>query len=327
MFAAPLPRSVLLAGLLAAHPGHDGNHAAMTPAAHGHHPMVAAAEKAAPTALGPEWTLAGQTATCQDGPKARTFQLRAEEKLVPVGMGFRAEAMTLGGRLAPVLEACEGDTVTIKLSNAGSMAHGLDSHAFRMTMDKFGPVEGGGELSLTGVVGTPGAFMFHCASGAVTDVHIKAGMWGAMIVYPRAPLPPAREVAVLQGGLFGDPDQDNVIHAEPGRMMKNDPYTLTFNGRLEHEPVPVKVGERVRVWFVNAGPGASAVHVMGTILDRVSASGNPANVERDVQTALVPAGGGAMVEFRAPEKGMFMLADHDNLRFLPYGMAISFQAE
>jgi hypothetical protein len=46
----------------------------------------------------------------------------------------------------------------------------------------------------------------------------------------------------------------------------------------------------------------------------------------DVQTALVPAGGGAMLEFRLPEDGMYMLVDHDNLRFLNYGFAIPFMA-
>ena len=58
----------------------------------------------------------------------------------------------------------------------------------------------------------------------------------------------------------------------------------------------------------------------------MSASGNPKNAESDVQTALVPAGGGAMFEFRLPEQGMYMLADHDNLRYLNYAFAIGFMA-
>ena len=234
--------------------------------------------------------------------------------------------MTLGGRLAPVLEACEGDTVTLRTTNAGEMAHGIDSHAFRVNPEKFGPVDTGGTVEYTGVLATPGAFMFHCASGPVTDVHIKSGMWGAMIVYPRQRLPKAREVAVLQGAIFGQPDGQNVIHGDTAAMARNEPYTLTFNGRLEHEVVHARAGELIRVWFVNAGPGISSPHVMGTMFDRVAASGNPKNAESDVQTALVPAGGGAMLEFRLPENGMYMLVDHDNLRYLSYGFAITFMA-
>ncbi len=277
-------------------------------------------------ALAPEWTLAGQQATCGHGSHARTFDLRSEERVVDVGNGMRAQVMTLGGRLAPVLEACEGDTVTLRMRNMGEMAHGIDSHAFRIDSEKFGPVDAGGTVEYTGVLSTPGAFMFHCASGPVTDVHVKSGMWGAMIVYPRTPLPRAREIAILQGGLFGQPDDQNVIHGDTAMMAKNEAFTLTFNGRMEHDTVHVKAGERIRVWFVNAGPGISSPHVMGTLFDRVSASGNPRNAEADVQTALVPAGGGAMLEFRLPEDGMYMLVDHDNLRFLNYGFAIPFMA-
>jgi nitrite reductase (NO-forming) len=277
-------------------------------------------------ALAPEWTLAGQAATCGHAPRARTFDLQAQEQVVDVGNGVHADVMTLGGKLAPVLEACEGDTVTVRIRNVGEMAHGIDSHAFRIDSEKFGPVEGGGTLQYTGVLSTPGAFMFHCASGPVTDVHIKSGMWGAMIVYPRKRLPKAREIAILQGGLFGQPDAANVIHGDTAMMARNEPYTLTFNGRMEHDTVHAKPGELIRVWFVNAGPGISSPHVMGTLFDRVAASGNPRNAESDVQTALVPAGGGAMIEFRLPEKGMYMLVDHDNLRYLNYGFAIPFMA-
>ena len=277
-------------------------------------------------ALAPEWTLAGQEATCGRAPQTRTFALDSEEKTVEIGNGLKLAAMTLGGKLAPVLEACEGDKVTIRTNNMGEMAPGIDSHAFRVNPEQFGPVDSGGHVQFTGVLSTPGAFMFHCASGPVTDVHIKSGMWGAMIVYPRKRLPKAKEVAILQGGIFGQPGDDQVIHGDTTMMAKNDPYTLAFNGRLEHDNVNVKAGELVRVWFVNAGPGISSPHVMGTLFDRFAASGNPKNAERDVQTGLVPAGGGAMFEFRIPENGMFMLVDHDNLRFLSYGFAIAFVA-
>ncbi|MBS2026250.1 MAG: multicopper oxidase domain-containing protein, partial [Deltaproteobacteria bacterium] len=170
-----------------------------------------------------EWTLAGQEATCAKGPRARTFELASEEKIVDLGDGTRFAAMTLGGRLAPVLEACEGDTVTLKVTNAGEMAHGLDAHALRMDMRKFGPVDSGQTLVLSGFVSTPGAFMFHCAAGPVTDVHIKSGMWGAIVVYPRKRLPKAIEVAVLQGGIFGKPGEDGVIHGDPAMMARNEP--------------------------------------------------------------------------------------------------------
>lgn len=289
---------------------------------------VLAATAARADELPSEWNLAGQEKTCGNGPTERTFTLTAEERVVPVGMGLRADMMGFSGAGSPtVLEACQGDTVTIVMKNAGKMAHGLDSHAFFTSPDRFGPVDAGGTLTLSGVVHVPGSFMFHCASGPTTDVHIKSGMFGAMIVYPRARLRHATEVAILQGGFWGEPDANGLISADTSRIMRNEAYTLAFNGRLEHQMVHAHPHDLIRVYFVNAGPGISSVHVMGTMLDRFYDSGNPKNVATEIQTGLVPAGGGATFEFRLPEKGMYMLVDHDNLRFLPFGMGIGFMAE
>ncbi len=275
-----------------------------------------------------EWHLAGQIKTCADGPIHRTFTLTAHDQIEPIGMSFRADQMEFtGAGRPPVLEACVGDTVTLLVENADKMAHGIDSHAFFIAPEHFGPVDAGGSLSYTGVMTVPGAFMFHCASGPVTDVHIKSGMVGEMVVYPRTGLRPAKEIAIVQGGFWGDPDSNGLVSPDTTRIMHNDPWAIAFNGRLEHETVHVRTHELIRVYFVNAGPGASSVHVMGTMLERFYPSGNPENVERDVQTGLVPAGGGASFELRLPEPGMYMLVDHDNLRFVPLGMAIPLMAE
>jgi hypothetical protein len=80
-------------------------------------------------------------------------------------------------------------------------------------------------------------------------------------------------------------------------------------------------GDLVRAYVVNVGPGTSAIHVMGTVVDTVT---DGASVIRDVQTYGVPAGSGAIVEFRIPEPGMYGLVDHDRLGYLPYGMVIPF---
>jgi nitrite reductase (NO-forming) len=105
-------------------------------------------------------------------------------------------------------------------------------------------------------------------------------------------------------------------------MNENRPYLVTYNGRLQHEPINVRADELMRVYFVNAGPYTSAFHVMGVILDRAYEGGNPRNVAYDVQTYAVPAGSGGMFEFTIPEAGSYMLVDHDKLSQLPNGLAI-----
>jgi nitrite reductase (NO-forming) len=267
--------------------------------------------------------MTGQVATCA-GPHEKTFTLEARGARVDLGMGFSFDAWTYNGALpGPVLEACEGDTVTIALTNHGDTSHGVDSHAFRADTMHFGPVGPGMSMTIEKKVDTPGVFMYHCAAGPVTDLHIKSGLNGAMIVYPRTRLlRRARELVVVESGVFGERDKSgNIPGTDPSRAMKNEPTLMMFNGRLSHAPLTVQPGDLVRAYIVNVGPGTSAVHVMGTILDTVY---DGASAIHDVQTYAVPAGSGAIVEFRIPEAGMYGLVDHDRLAYLQYGMVIPF---
>jgi nitrite reductase (NO-forming) len=265
----------------------------------------------------------GQIPTC-NGPREKTFTLEAREVRLDLGMGVKYAAWTYNGALpGPVLEACEGDTVTITMTNHAEAFHGLDSHAFRSDTMHFGPVEPGKSMRIQKTVDTPGVFMYHCAVGPSTDLHIKSGLAGAMIVYPRNRLlRRARELVVVESAVYGERDAAGEIPGtDPELARKNEPSIMMFNGRLAHEPLAVEPGDLVRAYVVNIGPGTSAVHVMGTILDTVT---DGASVTRDVQTYGVPAGSGAIVEFRIPEEGMYGLVDHDRLAYLPYGMVIPF---
>jgi nitrite reductase (NO-forming) len=269
--------------------------------------------------------LAGQAAVCA-GSREKTFTLEAREATVDLGMGIRFNAWTYNGKLpGPVLEACEGDRVKIQLTNHAGTSHGLDSHALRTDTMHFGPVGPDRSMTIEKVVDTPGAFLYHCASGPVTDLHIKSGLNGVMIVYPRhASWTPGRELVVLESGVYGDRDATGLIPGtDPVRVQKNDPALMMFNGHLEHTALAVKPGELVRAYVVNVGPGVSAIHVMGTILDTVR---DGATELRNVQTYGIPAGGGAVVDFRIPEAGMYGLVDHDRLSYIPFGMVLEFDA-
>ena len=287
-------------------------------------------EEAATTPRG--LVLAGQRNVCGTRLRHRTFHIAAVHAQLDLGLGLKTETWTYGGTLpGPVLEACEDDTVTIRMTNQDTdpvmgTGHGFDSHAFQIDATKFEAVAPGQTLEFSGRVEVPGVFMYHCAVGPATDWHIKTGMYGPMIVYPRKGLRDAKEIVVVQSAIYGEPDHFRNIVQNTGRTRANSPFLMMFNGKVEHEPVKVKAGELVRVYFVNVGPGDSAVHVIGSILERFYMSGNPRNIFYDSQTQSVPPGAGAMFEFRPP-KGQSVLVDHDNLRFLEYGVAIEFDGE
>jgi len=268
--------------------------------------------------------LAGQGNTCGSAAQNRVVKLKAEEKIVELGEGVTTEAWTFNGTTpGPTIEACEGDSVKIVVENKGKMAHGFDSHALRIDPMHFGPVEPGKTMVIENKLTAPGVFMYHCASGPVTDQHIKMGMYGVMIVYPRnQKLRPAHEIVVSENGVYGEPNQKGRIAPSSDRMNDNRAYIVLYNGTMKHNTIDVSAGALVRVYFVNAGPYTSAFHVMGIILDKAYEGGNPRNVATDVQTYGVPAGSGAMFEFVIPEKGTYMLVDHDKLSQIPNGLAI-----
>ncbi len=290
----------------------------------------AAAQPAEPVTAGPPLAtlgmrpVAGQQATCA-GPQHKTFTIDVLETSVELGSDTTLdEAWTYdGGIPGPTLEVCEGDRVTLVVNNKGTTAHGLDTHAFKIDAAKYGPVGPGETLTIDTVVDTMGVYMYHCASGPVTDQHIKSGLHGAMIVYPRdVTLRPAHEIVVVQSAIYGEKGADGVIPGtDPNRTFRNEPTLMMFNGRVEHQPVGVVPGELVRVYFVNVGPGMSAAHPIGTAFERVYDGTEPI---LNVQTHAVPAGAGAMLEFRIPEPGAYLFVDHDKLAYLPLGFVVVF---
>ena len=268
--------------------------------------------------------LAGQVATC-GGARTKTFDIEVIETTIDLGGGTTFAAWTFGGRIpGTTIEVCEGDDVTINVINTGTTAHGLDTHAFKINAVNYGPTAPGTTLTMQKAVDTPGVYMYHCASGPVTDLHIKSGLHGAMIVYPRdVQLRPARELVIVESAVYGQPDASGHIPGtDPNLTLRNEPTRMIFNGYLSHEPVAVNAGELMRVYFVNVGPGVSAAHVIGTILDRVY---DGQDAVRGVQTWAVPAGSGAIFEFFVPESGTFLFVDHDKLAYLPFGFVVPIQ--
>ena len=121
----------------------------------------------------------------------------------------------------------------------------------------------------------------------------------------------AQEVMLEQGEFYGDPDKDGMVFGSSTRMMDERPDFVLFNvEKYADHPIQIKVGQPVGIFFVNAGTNCtSSYHVVGTVSSSVYRSGNPANVERDVQTFEVGPGNGAVFE-SVHEAGDYPFADH-----------------
>jgi nitrite reductase (NO-forming) len=175
----------------------------------------------------------GQKATCA-GPSVKTFNIELIERNIDLGMGTSFAAWTYNGRIpAPVIEACEGDKAIINMNNKGTTAHGFDTHAMRIDARHYSPVAPVKTMTVEKDVDTPGVFIYHCASGPVTDLHIKSGIHGAMIVYPRKEqLRPAREIVVVEDAIYGTRDAEGFIPGtDPAKAQRNEQTFSMFNGR------------------------------------------------------------------------------------------------
>jgi len=70
----------------------------------------------------------------------------------------------------------------------------------------------------------------------------------------------------------------------------------------------------VRLFVGNGGPNlVSSFHVIGAIFDKVRFEGGT-NVQTNVQTTLIPAGGAAIAEFRTRVPGSYVMVDHSIFR-------------
>ena len=222
----------------------------------------------------------------------------------------------------PFIRAREGDTLELHSANTDSsgMPHNCDLHAVT------GP--GGGAPVNTVVKGEeriswfkllqPGLYLYHCAAPPVMD-HIANGMYGLILVEPKGGLPKVdHEFYVMQSEFYTKdaPDDAEFLEYSHEKGLAERPTFFVFNGRVGSltgkNVLRAKVGERVRIYFGDAGPNfISSFHVIGTIFDKVYREGDlvdpPAH---SIQTTLVPAGGATVVEFNALVPGTYTLVDH-----------------
>lgn len=107
-----------------------------------------------------------------------------------------------------------------------------------------------------------------------------------------------------------------VAELDQVKALKEQPSHVVLNGRegamKEEGMLHAKAGDRVRVFFGNAGPNlVSSFHIIGTVFDKVYREGDLiSQPARGVQTTLVPSGGAAMIELDLPVPGVFTMVDH-----------------
>lgn len=241
------------------------------------------------------------------------------DRTIVLTPGVRYQAWTFNGTTpGPVIHARVGQTIQVTLTNRASIGHSIDFHSALAPPDvSYQTIFPGQSIHFSWVAKYPGVFLYHCGTPPVL-MHIANGMYGAVVVDPQRGWPdgPMRSYVFVQSEFYTQP-----VHGHPGlfegdmdKMVANRADYVTFNGRAfqyQDTPLPITVGEPVRVFIVDAGPSRfSAFHVVGTILDKAFVDGNPHNELHGLQTISIAPGEGAMVQFTVLQPSHYPFLTH-----------------
>ena len=244
-------------------------------------------------------------------------RLPIQHRVVSIAPGIRYDAWTFGDTApGPVIHVRQGQKVVVTLVNKAPMPHSVDFHAAQVAPNvAFSDVMPGKSKTFSFVASTPGVFMYHCGT-APAFMHIANGMYGAIVVEPKG-LPPAQKQYVLVSSewYLNGPGLKTPASLDVTKADQMTPDWVTWNGyaaQYKTHPLTAMPGETVRFWVVDAGPSLNTdFHVVGTILSRAWINQDLVDApQHDIQTALVPAGGGGVFDVRIAKAGIYPFVSH-----------------
>jgi FtsP/CotA-like multicopper oxidase with cupredoxin domain len=174
--------------------------------------------------------------------RVREYTLTATDVELEVAPGVFFPAWVYNGTApGPVIRATEGDRLRVRLVNAGSHPHTIHFHGIHpANMDGvFEIVEPGGMFAYEFDARPAGLHLYHCHSTPLKK-HIHKGLYGAFIIDPKVPRPPAHELVMVMNGFDTDGDGGNNFYTVNGRSFYYARY-----------PIRVKRSELVRIYLAN----------------------------------------------------------------------------
>ncbi|RBY84935.1 multicopper oxidase domain-containing protein [Blastococcus sp. TF02A-30] len=249
-----------------------------------------------------------------DDDVVRRFTFPVTEVEREVAPGVTQRLWTFGGTApGPTLHGRVGDVFEITLVNDGTIGHSIDFHAGSLAPDQpMRTIAPGDSLVYRFTATRAGVWMYHCSTMPMS-AHIANGMFGAVVIEPPDLTPVERSYLLLQSELYLGPQGGTV---DTAKLIEERPDAVVFNGyanQYDARPLEAQVGERIRIWVLNAGPNrATSFHVVGGQFDTAYAEGDyllRPGAGGSQSLALTPAQGG-FVELSLPEAGRYPFVSH-----------------
>ena len=263
--------------------------------------------------------------TDRDHPAKVRVKMETVEKTMTMEDGVEYHYWTFNGDVpGQMIRVREGDTVEVEFSNnpSSTVPHNVDFHAATGQ-------GGGAEATFTAPGHTStfsfkalqaGLYIYHCAVAPV-GMHIANGMYGLILVEPKEGLPKVdKEFYIVQGDFYtkGKKGAQGLQPFDMDKAIAEQPEYVVFNGHVGSiagdNALKAKAGETVRMYVGNGGPNlVSSFHVIGEIFDKVYVEAGKL-INENVQSTLIPAGGAAIIEFKADIPGSYTVVDHSLFR-------------
>ena len=193
----------------------------------------------------------------------KVFELTAKKIRWETAPGQTVEGWAYNEQIpGPQIRVREGDRVRLILKNELPESTAVHFHGVELPNDQDGvpfitqpPIKSGQSFTYEFTAPNPGSHMYHSHHNAATQVGL--GMLGAFIIEPKKPLPIEKA------------DIDYVL------VMNDGMHGYTFNGKSfpATEPIVAKLGEKVRIRFMNEGMMIHPMHLHGMHMTVIAKDG------------------------------------------------------
>ena len=184
----------------------------------------------------------GHVSKTENGTTLREFTIIAQDKKLEISPGAFMDAWTFNGTIpGPTIRATEGDLIKINFINNGSKPHTMHFHGIHKSemdgvLDNVAP---GGKFVYEFTAEPFGVFLYHCHVQPLEE-HLNRGLYGAYIVDPKTPRPPADEMVMVMNGYDTDFDTENNFYTVNGL-----PFYYMNN------PIDIEKNKLIRIYLIN----------------------------------------------------------------------------
>ena len=278
---------------------------------HGHHDHAAVGHAAmvgdqAPAPGGPNALtslLVPPPAQPHKPGRLREYTLTAIDKRIEVAQAVYFDAWTYNGTVpGPVIRTTQDDLLRVHFVNGGTHPHTIHFHGIHPAdMDGVFEVVAPGDSYTYEFPARPyGMQLYHCHSTPLKK-HIHKGLYGAFIVDPPDPRPPAQELVMVINGYDTDGDGSNNFYTANGLAFYYAKYPIAVSRK---RPVRIYLANLTEFDLINS------FHLHGEFF-RLYRTGSTDHFEY-TDTVMLCQGERCIIEIEFHNTGRFMFHAHQS---------------